>query len=92
MYTTTLLLALLPAVFAAPVITPRDAKLIPGKYIVKMKSDASKEDVEEAKKSFAKVDYEYDFAGFKGFAGEVPTDSVSTFEASDAVSASIWTQ
>lgn len=89
MYTSTLLLALLPAAFAAPLLSQRAAKLIPNKYIVRMKNDASEADFEEAKKLLKSVEHEYDFGGFKGFAGEAKTDTVGTLQASDAVSALI---
>jgi hypothetical protein len=93
MYTSTLLLALLPAAFAAPLLAPRDAgaKLIPGKYIVKMKPEASKEDLEEAKKLLANTDFEYEFGGFNGFAGSASTSTVSKLQKLDTVGNSVST-
>jgi hypothetical protein len=87
MYTSTLLLALLSAASAAPLLSTRNAKIIPNKYIVRIKSDASQADYEEAKKLLKTVEHEYDFGDFKGFAGEAPSDTVGTLQASDAVSA-----
>jgi hypothetical protein len=89
MYTSTLLLALLPAAFAAPLIVPREGKLIPGKYIVKMNAGASKEELEQAKKLLSRVDFEYDFNGFVGFAGSAPSDGVAPLQKLDAVSLAI---
>lgn len=86
MYTASLLLALLPSAFAAPLIIPRDTTLIPGKYIVKMKSDASKADLDEAKALLANSpDHEYEFGGFNGFAGSVSATTVSKLQDLNAV-------
>lgn len=75
----TALLALLPAVLAAPapLIQPRDpsAKLIPGKYIVKFKDDSSDVLISKALGD-RKPDYLYKSKGFKGFAGALDTASL----------------
>lgn len=86
MYTASLLVALLPAAFAAPLLIPRDSKLIADKFIVKLRPEASKADLEEAKALLAKTpDYDYEFGGFNGFAGSISPSTVSKLQALDAV-------
>lgn len=86
MYSASLLLALLPAAFAAPLIIPRDATLVPDKFIVKMKADASESDLEAAKALLAHTpDHAYAFGGFNGFAGTVAPATVSKLQALDSV-------
>ncbi|KAF2706446.1 subtilisin-like serine protease-like protein PR1A [Pleomassaria siparia CBS 279.74] len=81
-----ILLALLPYVLAAPLIIPRDAQLLPGKFIVKMKAEASKESLEEAKGLLANSpDHEFDFGGFSGFSGSIAAATVTKLQALDAV-------
>ncbi|KAF2800149.1 serine protease [Melanomma pulvis-pyrius CBS 109.77] len=80
------LLALLPYVLAAPLITPRGVALVPGKFIVKMKTEASKENLEEAKALLANApDHEFDFGGFNGFSGSISPSTISKLQALDAV-------
>ena len=87
MYTRSFLLALLPSVFAAPLLTaPRGTNVIPGKYIVKLKADASKAALDEAKSLLSSAaDHDYEFGGFKGFAGSASTDAVNKLQKLDAV-------
>ncbi|KAF2690018.1 elastase-like serine protease [Lentithecium fluviatile CBS 122367] len=81
-----LLLALLPAAFAAPLIKPRDSTLIAGKYIVKFKGEMHTSAIDEAKASLASApDFEYSFGGFNGFAGTLSDDELAQLQASDAV-------
>lgn len=81
-----LLLALLPAAFAAPLIQPRDETLIPGKYIVKFKGELSTTAIEEAKASVAETpDFTYSFSGFNGFAGTLSDEELANLQANDAV-------
>lgn len=81
-----ILLALLPYVLAAPLIIPRGAALVPGKFIVKLKAEASKENLEEAKALLAKSpDHEFDFGGFTGFSGSVSPSAIAKLQALDAV-------
>ncbi|KAF2001931.1 subtilisin-like serine protease-like protein PR1A [Amniculicola lignicola CBS 123094] len=81
-----LLLALLPSALAAPLIIPRGSALVPGKYIVKFKSDASESNLEEAKALLAHTpDHDYDFGAFKGFSGSVSSKTISKLQALDAV-------
>jgi subtilisin family serine protease len=84
-----LLLALLPA-FAlaapAPIITPRDAKVIPGKFIVKLKESASKAKLDEAISLLAaKPEFKYGFGSFNGFAGKISDATVKKLQDLDAV-------
>jgi subtilisin family serine protease len=74
----TLLLAALPlAAFAAPVITPRAGAIIPGKYIVKLKSDAAQDLLEAALKLLNKdPDDIFAFGKFKGFSASLSDDIV----------------
>jgi hypothetical protein len=69
----TLLLAALPlTAFAAPVITPRAGSIIPGKYIVKLKSDSAQTVLDAALKLLKKdPDNVFGFGNFKGFSGEL---------------------
>ncbi|KAF2020972.1 subtilisin-like serine protease-like protein PR1A [Aaosphaeria arxii CBS 175.79] len=86
MFSKSIILALLPAAFAAPLIIPRDETLIPNKYIVKLKPDASIADVEAAQGLLANApDFEYDFGGFRGFAGYLSPDAVTKLQDSGAV-------
>ncbi|KAF2193522.1 subtilisin-like serine protease-like protein PR1A [Zopfia rhizophila CBS 207.26] len=80
------LLALLPYALAAPVITPRESNIIPGKYIVKMKAEASKENLDEAVALLQKSpEHKYSFGGFNGFAGEIADATVEKLQKFDAV-------
>jgi hypothetical protein len=81
-----LLLALLPAAFAAPLIKPR-APLVAGKYIVKFKGEIHTTAIDEAKASLASApDFEYSFGGFNGFAGTLSDEELAKLQASDSVS------
>jgi subtilisin family serine protease len=74
----TLLLAALPlTALAAPVITPRAGAIIPGKYIIKLKSDAAQEILEGALKLLNKdPDNVFTFGKFKGFSASLSDDIV----------------
>ena len=62
----------MPLTLAAPIITPRAGSIIPGKYIVKMKSDAAQDVLEAALKLLKKdPDNVFAFGKFKGFSGEL---------------------
>lgn len=77
------LLALLPAVFAAPLIKPRDATLIKDKYIVKFKGEVSA--LDDAKALIANTpDFEYSI--INGFAGTLSEEEVAKLQALDSVS------
>ena len=81
-----LLLALLPAAFAAPLIIPRDDTLIPGKYIVKFKGELSTTAIDDVKASIAETpDFTYSFGGFNGFAGTLSEEELANLQANDAV-------
>jgi hypothetical protein len=92
------LLALLPLALAAPavekrapVITPRDANLIPGKYIVKLKDGASAATVDTvlgklSSKHGRHAKHEYKAGSFKGFAAELDAASLDTLTALSDVS------
>ncbi|KAF2840346.1 secreted protein 2 [Patellaria atrata CBS 101060] len=68
-----LLLAALPLALAAPVITPRAGQIIPGKYIVKMKSNAAQEIVDRALAMLDNgADHKYEFGSFRGFSATIP--------------------
>jgi len=79
-----LFLGLLPAALAAPLITPRDATLIPGKYIVKFKGEMSANAVSEATASIAqKPDFTYSI--FNGFAGTLSDEEVAKLKENPSV-------
>jgi len=81
-----LLLALLPTTFAAPLLRPRDATLIANKFIVKFKGEVHTTAFDEVKASLAsKPDFEYSFGGFNGFAGTLSDAELAQLQASDAV-------
>ena len=81
---TSLLLALAPAVLAAPLI--KQSNPIPGKYIVKFKTDAITS-MSSIKAQIATApEYEYTSTGFKGFAGALSAEELSKLQASSAVS------
>ncbi|KAF2008663.1 subtilisin-like serine protease-like protein PR1A [Aaosphaeria arxii CBS 175.79] len=76
------LLATLPLALAgpvikprAPVITPREGRIIPDKYIVKFKNDALGDVLNKAIEFLNKEpEHIYGFAGYKGFAAEFKED------------------
>ncbi|KAF2449279.1 elastase-like serine protease [Karstenula rhodostoma CBS 690.94] len=83
---TSLLLAIAPAAaLAAPLLQQRDA--IPGKYIVKFKSNANTlSTLTSMKGTLSEAPgYEYSFGGFNGFAGELSTTELAKLQASDSV-------
>lgn len=81
-----LLLALLPTAFAAPLLKSRDATLIAGKYIVKFKGEMHTSAIDEVKASLASTpDFDYAFAGFNGFAGTLSDEELAKLKASDSV-------
>jgi subtilisin family serine protease len=73
-----LLLAALPlTTLAAPIITPRAGVIIPGKYIVKMKSDAAQAILDAALKLLkTDADDVFSFGQFKGFSASLSDDIV----------------
>ncbi len=85
-FTTTALLALLPAALAAPttsgpldkrapIIQARAGTALPGKYIVKLREGVTDETLTKALGKIAKADHVYKGIKFKGFAGKI-ADSV----------------
>ncbi|KAF2203617.1 subtilisin-like protein [Delitschia confertaspora ATCC 74209] len=80
------LLALLPFALAAPVITPRNTQVIPGKYIVKLKTSASDANLDEALALLPTApEHKYKFGGFNGFAGKISDAAVKKLQALDAI-------
>jgi hypothetical protein len=80
------LLALLPVAFAAPLLKPRDANLIANKFIVKFKGEFHTTAIDEIKATLANTpDFNYSFGGFNGFAGTLSDEELSQLQASDAV-------
>lgn len=83
MHFSTAILALLPAAFAAPTAEPlskrapliaaRAGRVVPGKYIIKLKESASDDALEAAvsKLGASKADHVYRGRKFKGFAGKI---------------------
>lgn len=81
-----LLLGLLPTAFAAPLLKPRGAAVIAGKYIVKFKGEMHTSAIDEVKASLASTpDFDYAFGGFNGFAGSLSDEEVEKLKASDSV-------
>jgi hypothetical protein len=80
----TALLALLPAALAAPTAEPLDkrapviaaqaGRVVPGKYVVKLKEGASDDALDKAVKKLSKTDHVYRSRKFKGFAGKLEGD------------------
>jgi hypothetical protein len=82
-----LLLAFLPAAFAAPLIIPRDAALIAHKFIVKFKGDLHTEAFDEVKSTLtSRPDFNYSFGSFHGFAGTLTDAELKQLQASPSVS------
>ncbi|KAL1591724.1 hypothetical protein SLS60_011723 [Paraconiothyrium brasiliense] len=80
---TSLLVALAPAAaLAAPLFEQRNA--LPGKYIVKYKSDTVSTSSIQANLANA-PEHEYAFGGFTGFAGTLSDTELAKLKASDAV-------
>ncbi|KAI1075303.1 peptidase S8/S53 domain-containing protein [Whalleya microplaca] len=87
---TAALLSLLPLVLAAPsakraqpapVIKPRAAQLIDGKYIVKMKADAQAGSLESSIKAVTSdADFVYNSNSFKGFASSLTADELESLQ------------
>ncbi|KAK4234096.1 peptidase S8/S53 domain-containing protein [Achaetomium macrosporum] len=81
MHFPTALLALLPAAFAAPTAEPLDkrapviaaqaGRVVPGKYVVKLKEGASDDALDKAVSKLSKTDHVYRGRKFKGFAGKL---------------------
>ncbi|KAL1591723.1 hypothetical protein SLS60_011722 [Paraconiothyrium brasiliense] len=76
-------LAALPLVLGAPVVTPRSAEVIPGRYIVKFKnSDFVGTAINAALALLPKAPaHTYTLNNFKGFAGELSDDLVKVLAA-----------
>lgn len=82
----TVLLALIPAALAAPLIKVRRDDVIAGKYIVKLLGDVSTLAENDLKKSIASApDFEYSVPGFRGFAGTLSDKEVAKLQASSQV-------
>lgn len=94
------LLALLPLAMAAPskrsspapVIKPRGAQLIDGKYIIKMKSDTISTAVTSAISSI-KADADYTYSSrFNGFAATLTPEELETLQGDANVSLFCFTR
>ena len=81
---TSLLLALAPAVLAAPLI--EQSNPIPGKYIVKFKDDAITAFGSIKAQISNAPEFEYTQTGFKGFAGSLSAEEVSKLQSDSSVS------
>ncbi|KAG4218934.1 hypothetical protein PC116_g32586, partial [Phytophthora cactorum] len=86
---TTTALAFLPLALAAPskraspapVIKPRGAQLVDGKYIVKMKADAKPESIQTSIQSVASdADFVYNSNKFKGFASSLSEEELEALK------------
>ncbi len=66
----------------APLLKPRNANVIEGKYIVKMKSSSSSIEVLEAHKSLvsSNVDYTFNSNKFAGFAASMTDEEVEALQ------------
>lgn len=66
----------------APIIQPRGAEVISGKYIVKLKDGASEAALDSAIKKVhrAKPDHVYKASRFKGFAGSIEDDELQAIQ------------
>ncbi|CAO2655570.1 Nn.00g043730.m01.CDS01 [Neocucurbitaria sp. VM-36] len=81
-----ILLALIPAALAAPLVKVKRDDVITGKYIVKLVGDVSTLAEDELKKSItATPDFEYSLPGFRGFAGTLSDQEVAQLQASSQV-------
>lgn len=81
-----LLLALLPLVLGAPIVTPRAGTVIPGKYIVKFKDAEITTTVENALNLLEKAPaHVYGMGKFKGFAAEMSEDILKLVQALPSV-------
>ncbi|KAI6085494.1 peptidase S8/S53 domain-containing protein [Hypoxylon rubiginosum] len=87
-------LALLPLALAAPskratpapVIKPRGAQLVDGKYIVKMKAEANADSVQSSIQSVSSdADFVYNSSKFKGFAGSLSAEELEDLKNNDDV-------
>ncbi|KAK3365500.1 alkaline protease-like protein [Lasiosphaeria ovina] len=68
----------------APVIQPREGKLVPGKYIVKLKDGASNEALDAVISKFASIkpDHVYKASSkFKGFASKIDSATLAKIQA-----------
>lgn len=80
------LLALLPAAFAAPLVKAKRDDVIEGKYIIKLVGDISTFAEDELKNSLTSTpDHEYTIPGFRGFAGSLSSEEVAQLQASSQV-------
>lgn len=86
---TSVIFSLLPLAFAAParraepapLLKPRGAKLIEGKFIVKMKDEISASVLDEAMTTFeGEADQVWDVPGFKGFASTLDDAAIQTLQ------------
>lgn len=81
------LLALLSVAFAAPLAEHGRDDLIPGKYIVKFKTDLRSSAEQDLRASVAApFDFEYSLEGFTGFAATLSDEEVTNLQSSDLVS------
>ena len=80
------LLALLPAVLAAPLIKAKRGDAISNKYIIKLKGDIALTSGVDIKATIAAIpDFEYMLTGFRGFAASLSTEELEKLQASDQV-------
>lgn len=71
----------------APLLKPRNAEIIEGKYIVKMKSTIGIQSLESHKNLIAaKADYTYQSHKFTGFAASMTAEEVEKLQNMDDVS------
>lgn len=86
-----LLAAVLPLALGAPILAPRAGQAIPGKWIVKMKSEALQDIVEEALAFLDKEPaHKYSFGKYKGFAAEMKDDIVKLIANLPGVCRHLW--
>jgi len=96
-----LLFTVLPLAFArpstlrrreepAPVLRPRDAEVIPNKYIVVLKPTKGDFTIQKTHSAInslrRKPEHVYDSANFKGFAAELDDDTLATLQDDPTVS------
>lgn len=102
MHFSTALLALLPAVLAAPAAEPLDKRapviaasagqVVPGKYIIKLRDDADDDVLDRAvgrlgKSGKSKAEHIYRGGKFKGFAGKIDASTLEELRTLPEVSA-----
>lgn len=61
------------------------ARFVPGKFIVKLKDDASQAAANEVQNLMDDIDYVYDVVPFKGFAGRLNNNALESLQAHPSV-------